>query len=94
MTAARELARHRWDMPRPTRDPKTMGERLRAAREKAGLTQSQVAEALKVSASSVKQWETDRSVPRDEQLQALAEAISADLGWLLTGIFPSADGSI
>lgn len=41
----------------------TIGEKLRAARARANLTQEQAAEALRVSRQTVSSWENDRSYP-------------------------------
>ena len=41
----------------------TIGEKLKAARNGAGLTQEQVAEKVRVSRQTVSSWENDRSYP-------------------------------
>lgn len=94
MSAARELARQRWDRARPVRDPKTMGERLRAAREQAKLTQAQVAASMGVAILTVKRWEGDISEPVGENLAELALVLRANLDWIVTGDSPSTGGSI
>lgn len=50
----------------------TLGQRIRAAREEAGLTQEDVARAIGVTAQTPSRWERDTSVPRVRQLRALA----------------------
>ena len=41
----------------------TIGQKLRAARDRAGLTQESAAEALGVSRQTLSSWENDRSYP-------------------------------
>lgn len=57
--------------------------RLRAAREAAGLTRGALAEAAKVHAGSVNEWEAGRQVPRIETVAALARALHLQPGDLL-----------
>jgi transcriptional regulator with XRE-family HTH domain len=49
--------------------------RLRAARERAGLTQSALAEAAQVQPTAIAQWETGRRVPQVDTVRALADAL-------------------
>lgn len=51
----------------------TLGQRIRAAREEAGLTQEDVARAINVTAQTPSRWERDRNVPYPRQLRVLAE---------------------
>ena len=46
---------------------------LAAARVNAGLTQEDVAKTLKISKSTVINWEKGKSVPRATQLQQMCE---------------------
>ena len=48
-----------------------LGERLRAARINAGLTQQKVAERLEVTPQSVRNWEAGRSEPAVEAVDTL-----------------------
>ena len=57
-----------------------LGERLRAARINAGLSQQKVAERLEVTPQSVRNWESGRNEPSDEALEKVAA---------LYGILPS-----
>lgn len=64
----------------------TLTNRIRAAREKAGLSQTDVAKALGISASAVNQWEHGFS--KNIKLQhffALARLLGQDPQWLATG---------
>ena len=51
----------------------TLGQRIRAAREEAGLTQEDVARSIGVSGQTPSRWERDSNVPYPRQLRALAE---------------------
>ncbi|MFO7853794.1 MAG: helix-turn-helix domain-containing protein [Paracoccaceae bacterium] len=63
----------------------TFGDRLAAAREGLGLTQSQLASRLGVRLASVQNWEADRAEPRANKLQMLAGLLNVSIVWLLTG---------
>jgi transcriptional regulator with XRE-family HTH domain len=59
-----------------------VGERLRTARRSAGLTQKQLAEALRVEAITVSRWErgvTSPSLPRLERIAELTATTMSDL---------------
>ena len=65
---------------------KTLTDRIRAAREEAGLSQADVAKALRISASAVNQWE--RGLIKNMKLDhffALASLLRQDPRWLATG---------
>ncbi len=64
----------------------TLGDRLAAAREAAGLTQRALAGQLGVKADTLDAWENDRKEPRANRLQMLTGLLGVSLGWLLTGI--------
>jgi transcriptional regulator with XRE-family HTH domain len=61
------------------------GDRLRKAREKTGLDQTQFAELIGVSRVSVGHWEAGRREPRTIYLRAWATATSVPACWLATG---------
>ena len=61
----------------------TIGEKLKAARNGAGLTQEQVAEKVRVSRQTVSSWENDRSYPDIAGVLALAELYRLSLDELL-----------
>ena len=55
-----------------------IGKNIRSLREKKGMTQEALAEALFVTRQTVSNYETGRSRPDVEMLTALAEALGAD----------------
>jgi HTH-type transcriptional regulator, cell division transcriptional repressor len=61
------------------------GERLRDAREAAGMSQQQIASRLGVKAATVNHWETGKKEPRANRLQMLASLLNVPLLWLLAG---------
>ena len=65
-------------------------DRIRIAREEAGLSQADVAKALRISASAVNQWEQGFSKNiKLEHFFALASLLRQDPQWLATGtVFP------
>lgn len=69
---------------RKGRSGMTIGERIRACRQRAGLSQERVAEMVGVSRQAVTKWETDRSAPSTENLFRLAEIFGIGVDLLLT----------
>lgn len=63
----------------------SIGKRIRDARDHAGLKQHELADACKVRHLAISQWERDRTVPRADQLAAIADRCAVDPGWLLSG---------
>lgn len=65
----------------------TFGERLKLAREGAGLTQEQLADKVGVDQVQVSKWERSTTAPRSNRLESIAAAIgdTQHLNWLLTG---------
>lgn len=62
----------------------TVGERIRAARKRAGLTQAEVSKRLGLSSNStVAQWERGRRNPQSKNLYALANALECSVHNLL-----------
>lgn len=59
----------------------TFQDRLRKAREHAGLTQGALAEILGVAAGTIQRWEKGALNPRPKALEALAEATGVPLEW-------------
>ncbi len=67
----------------------TLTERIRAARKEAGLSQADVAKALRISASAVNQWE--QGFTKNVKLEhffTLAALLGQDPRWLATGKVP------
>ena len=52
----------------------TFGERLQALRQRAGMSQDQLAERLGVSRQAVSRWERDETMPETDKVIAMAEA--------------------
>ncbi len=61
----------------------TLGEKIREARKKAGLTQEQLAEKLMISRPAITKWEIDRGLPDIENLKALSKLLNVSLDQLL-----------
>lgn len=66
-------------------DAATFGDRLAAAREALGLSQSQLASRSGVRLGTIQNWEDDRSEPRANKLQMIAGILNVSIVWLLTG---------
>jgi transcriptional regulator with XRE-family HTH domain len=65
---------------------KTASERLRDARERAGLNQAQLAQAVGVSRAAVSQWESgDTKSMQPVNLFKVARALNCSAEWLATG---------
>lgn len=67
-------------------DAATLGDRLAAAREAAGLSQGQLAAQLGVKPEALEAWENDWKEPRANRLQMLTGLLGVSLRWLLTGV--------
>lgn len=61
----------------------TLGEKIREARRKCGLSQEQLAEKMSVSRSAIAKWETDKGLPDVGNLKLLARLMSVSLDRLL-----------
>ena len=80
--------------PDTTDTKRLIGERLKTARELAGLTQAQVAERLSVSEMTVYRWETGRFEPSFAKLQALARLFQHPMEGLLGGIPAAGESNV
>ncbi|WP_417285669.1 XRE family transcriptional regulator [Cobetia marina] len=60
-------------------------DRLKKARERRGLNQTQLGETLGVSAQTVQQWESGKTMPRHKRIEALASKLGVRPQWLLLG---------
>ena len=65
----------------------TLGERLRKAREEAGLTRREVSDRLGVTEETIRAWETDEDSPgpRVAQAPAICELFRVSPRWLVLG---------
>jgi transcriptional regulator with XRE-family HTH domain len=65
----------------------TIGDRIKAAREAAGLTQQQLSDAVSSGGGrqQVSNWEGGRRTPRRETLERIAEVLGVKAGWLMFG---------
>ena len=61
----------------------TLGEKIREARRKCGLSQEQLAEKMSVSRSAVAKWETDKGLPDVGNLKILARLLNVSVDHLL-----------
>lgn len=61
----------------------TLGEKLKEARKRVGLSQEQLSEKLNVSRSAVAKWETDKGFPDIENLKALSQLLGVDIDYLV-----------
>ena len=61
----------------------SLQDRMRKARESAGLDQTQIGEQIGVSRVSVSSWECGRIEPKPVILMAWAMATGVDLDWLI-----------
>lgn len=57
---------------------------LKEARSKAGLTQQDIADKLKVDRSSVAKWESGEAMPRVDKLKQLSEILGCTIDELLS----------
>lgn len=64
----------------------TLGERISVARERAGMEQSELAEALAIAESTLNGWENDSAEPRSTRLTLIAGVLGVTPGWLMSGI--------
>ena len=61
----------------------TLGEKIREARRKCGLSQEQLADKMSVSRSAIAKWETDKGLPDVGNLMLLARLLNTSLDRLL-----------
>lgn len=62
-----------------------IGERIKTARKKAGLTQAQLAEKTGVATITIRQYELGKRQPRIEQLRKIASALGLYISDLVEG---------
>lgn len=61
----------------------TLGEKIKACRQQAGMSQEKVAELVGISRQAVTKWETNQSAPSTENLFKLAEIFGTTVDLLL-----------
>jgi transcriptional regulator with XRE-family HTH domain len=71
-------------------DRRSIGHRIRTARERAGLTREELGARVKVHPGSIARWETGGSAPHAYTLERIAETCGASAEWLRAGIDPHA----
>lgn len=62
----------------------TLGEKIKEARQQAGLSQQQLAEKLGVSRSAVAKWESDYGICDVDNLKALSKLFDVSIDYLLS----------
>lgn len=65
-----------------------INDRIREARSIAKMTQDALAKRLKLTKSTISQWESGMTTPNGKNLINLAEALNVSPEWLLTGMAP------
>jgi transcriptional regulator with XRE-family HTH domain len=68
-----------------------LGQRIRGQREKRGLKQQDVANALNISPQAVSKWERGENAPDIAVLSGLARVLDVSIDWLLTANTDSRD---
>lgn len=61
----------------------TLGEKLKSARKRVGLTQEQLAEKLFVSRQAITKWEADKGMPDIKNLKQLSKLLDISIDYLL-----------
>ena len=74
-------------------DVATFGDRVAAAREAAGMSQSVLARRLGVQLATLRSWENDLSEPRANRLSILAGLLNVSMMWLINGEGEGLDGA-
>ena len=62
-----------------------LGQRIKIAREKCGISQAQLAAAVGRSQSTVAEWETGGTDPRRNIVEKIAETLDVEVAWLEFG---------
>lgn len=65
-----------------------IGGRIRERRDALGLTAAEVSRAIGLTKGAVSQYETGRATPKQDKIEALAEALGTSPEWLMTGHEP------
>ena len=64
----------------------TIGQRIRTARKRAGLTQKQVSDRFGVSCQHVSNWEIGARSPKADAVLKMADMFCCDFYWLMFGL--------
>lgn len=72
----------------PSQKSDTIASRITALRKLRGLSQSELARSLGVSAQSVQQWESGRTEPKPKRVKEIADSLGVSTYWLQTGDDP------
>ena len=67
----------------PGKNASPVGRQIRAARQRAGLSQERLAEHLHVTRQAISNWESGKSLPDLETLKTLAEVLSVPIEQLI-----------
>lgn len=68
----------------------TTGQRIKAARKKANMTQAELAQKLEIPFQSISQWERDIRKPKKETLESIAKELNVDPLELSDNLFDEA----
>lgn len=64
---------------------KALGQRIRVARERAGLKQAELARRCGVISTTAWRWEDGRAEPSLAMLRRISSEVGVELGWLVAG---------
>lgn len=67
----------------------TLGERIAKARKKAGMTQKELADWLRIDYATINRYEKDRRIPDATVIGQIANFLKCDLEWLVLGFEPT-----
>lgn len=74
-----------------TLDPPTIGDRIKSARKRAGLSQADLAMRVGVTQPAVANWESGVHDPRRLMLAKIGEALNVSADWLASGARSAAE---
>lgn len=74
-------------------DAATFGDRVAAARDAAGMSQTVLARRLGIRLKTLQSWENDMSEPRANRLSILAGLLNVSMMWLINGEGEGLDGA-